>query len=440
MELTQSAAAIRQRRCREKLKSIPERLAEAKKKDAERKKMARLSRKYEVACNLEKYKEQIEYEKALNRERVRRCRSKKAGRVTPEEGVQSKLRMSVKHNSWRHAEKQLELSADAASKEMRRLQNRSRVRDFRLRVKLKTAQGERLSTCNQPNERDEELSSSPSSTGYQHTSSESRAYKRVHGTLPKTPAKKIRLVEKVYENSTPRTRSAFKNSRVLSKAFNKRLDMDSSIVDAVVDTKSDPKRNKLYKQVCKIVAGKMKDRNYRDVAQRLKIDKRTLKRHKVVNAYRKHGLALSDENEEKVRQFYLNNISRPMPNAKDVMYVKDADGKRQPVPKHLLVVTQQEGLKAFHEKHPEIKIGQRKFDYLRPNQCQRMKSTHRIVCCCTYCENVVFKSKCFNKFMADNDHKDIIMNSRELLEATMCAKGENQFHKMCQTSRTIQSL
>ncbi len=44
------------------------------------------------------------------------------------------------------------------------------------------------------------------------------------------------------------------------------------------------------------------------------------------------------------------------------MYVKDADGKRQPVPKHLLVVTQQEG--AFHEKHPEIKIGQRKFDYL----------------------------------------------------------------------------
>ncbi len=125
MELTQSAAAIRQRRCREKLKSIPERLAEAKKKDAERKKMARLSRKYEVACNLEKYKEQIEYEKALNRERVRRCRSKKAGRVTPEEGVQSKLRTSVKHNSRRHAEKQLELSADAASKEMRRLQNRS---------------------------------------------------------------------------------------------------------------------------------------------------------------------------------------------------------------------------------------------------------------------------------------------------------------------------
>ena len=90
----------------------------------------------------------------------------------------------------------------------------------------------------------------------------------------------------------------------------------------------------------KIVAGKMKDRNYKGVAQRLKIDQRTLKRHKVANA-------LSDEDGEKVRQFYLNDISRPMPNAKDVMYVKDVDGKRQPVPKHLLVVTQQGDLKLF---------------------------------------------------------------------------------------------
>ncbi len=51
-------------------------------------------------------------------------------------------------------------------------------------------------------------------------------------------------------------------------------------------------------------------------------------------------------------------MSRPLPsNTKNVMYVKDADGKHQPVPKHLLLVTQQEGLKAFHEKHPKVKIG-----------------------------------------------------------------------------------
>ena len=84
MEPSQSAAAIRQRLCREKLKSDPDRMAEAKKKDGERKKMARLSRLYEVACNPEKYREQIEHEKALNHERVRCCKAKKAERMTPQ--------------------------------------------------------------------------------------------------------------------------------------------------------------------------------------------------------------------------------------------------------------------------------------------------------------------------------------------------------------------
>ncbi len=37
--------------------------------------------------------------------------------------------------------------------------------------------------------------------------------------------------------------------------------MGSSILDAVLETKNGPKR-KLYKQVCKVIAGKMKERNY----------------------------------------------------------------------------------------------------------------------------------------------------------------------------------
>ncbi len=68
-----------------------------------------------------------------------------------------------------------------------------------------------------------------------------------------------------------------------------------------------------------------------------------------------------------------------MPNAKDVIYVKYSDGQRQPVPKHVLMVIQQEGLRAFKEKHPQVKIAQRKFDSLRPHQCVRMKPCHRIL-------------------------------------------------------------
>ncbi len=67
-------------------------------------------------------------------------------------------------------------------------------------------------------------------------------------------------------------------------------------IQVVLETKNDPKR-KLYKQVCKVIAGKMKERNYTQVAKRLKIDKRTLKHHKMQKTAR-HGLALSEEDEE----------------------------------------------------------------------------------------------------------------------------------------------
>ncbi len=84
------------------------------------------------------------------------------------------------------------------------------------------------------------------------------------------------------------------------------------------------------------------------MAKRLKIEKRTLKRHKMQKTAR-HGLAFSEEGEGKVQQFYLDSVSRRMPNAKDMKY---SDGKRQPVSKHVLMVTQQEGLRAFKGKHP----------------------------------------------------------------------------------------
>ncbi len=54
------------------------------------------------------------------------------------------------------------------------------------------------------------------------------------------------------------------------------------------------------------------------MAKRLKIEKRTLKRHKMQKTAR-HGLAFSEEGEGKVQQFYLDSVSRRMPNAKDII-------------------------------------------------------------------------------------------------------------------------
>ncbi len=59
----------------------------------------------------------------MNLERVRCCKSNKAGRMTPK-AVQSRRTASVKRNS-RYAEKQLALSAEAALKEVHCLQDRA---------------------------------------------------------------------------------------------------------------------------------------------------------------------------------------------------------------------------------------------------------------------------------------------------------------------------
>ena len=76
MEPSQSAAAIRQRLHREKIKADSSLKAEAKKKDAERKKFERRSRQYEIANNPEKYREQILNEKVSVKQKCRHYKHK----------------------------------------------------------------------------------------------------------------------------------------------------------------------------------------------------------------------------------------------------------------------------------------------------------------------------------------------------------------------------
>ncbi len=66
---------------------------------------------------------------------------------------------------------------------------------------------------------------------------------------------------------------------------------------------------------------------------------------------------MSAENKELVHQFYLNDISRLMPSARDTtINVTDTDGVHKSLQKHMLDLNQQDRLKAFKGKHPDVKI------------------------------------------------------------------------------------
>lgn len=52
--------------------------------------------------------------------------------------------------------------------------------------------------------------------GYKHQSSESRTDKGVLNTLPHTPAKQVKLTEKILTNSTPRPRHLSESTSMMS--------------------------------------------------------------------------------------------------------------------------------------------------------------------------------------------------------------------------------
>ncbi|KAL4231798.1 hypothetical protein ACF0H5_009374 [Mactra antiquata] len=68
--------------------------------------------------------------------------------------------------------------------------NRKRVKEFRLRLKI----WGKVFTCN---ESALPLSETLLEDPYKHRSSEARAYQRILKTMPVTPAKKVRIIEKL---------------------------------------------------------------------------------------------------------------------------------------------------------------------------------------------------------------------------------------------------
>ncbi len=152
--------------------------AEAKKKDAERKKYEQLSRQYDIGLQPEKYREQLFYEKKSTCQCVRKCRARKAENSSSQI-TQENEKKTAKHKTLVE-EKQLELKSQKRHQEARRIQNCTRVKNYRLRVKLMTPSGlsssKRLKTLT-VNESEENVETAVSDTstglgsGYQHTSS-----------------------------------------------------------------------------------------------------------------------------------------------------------------------------------------------------------------------------------------------------------------------------
>lgn len=80
-------------------------------------------------------------------------------------------------------------------------------------------------------------------------------------------------------------------------------------------------------------------------------------------------------------------------------------------------MTQEVAFKKFTETNPDVKINKRKFDSLRPVQVRRITMSSRIVCCCTYCENVQLQVQTLKSVTRQN-----LSTSRDVLDSILCPK------------------
>lgn len=176
-----------------------------------------------------------------------------------------------------------------------------------------------------------------------------------------------------------------------------------------------------------IVANNLKKKSYSvsvsSAAKLLNIPRQTLARNVELNDTRKTRTdKLKDEDAKLIQNFYLEEASREMPNKRDVLLLKSKEGEKEPVQKHIMEMTQNEAYCKFKEQNPNVKIGQRKFDLLKPAQVKQNKTSNRMVCCCTYCENVRLKTQALNQFTSKP-----YRSTTDILEATLCRK-DGQFH------------
>ena len=402
-----------------------EKYAEALKRDALRKKAEREAFKENVEKHPRKYKATVEKRKAQNEVRVQRFREKQRA-IKEAEREQSTPKPQHPQARRRIKEKKKQDIGEKRKKEHReRVANRNRVQAFRMRIKLQTP------TSAKQDIQSKHVTESPDN--YKHKSSETRAYKRVSDNLPQTPAKKVRIIEKIVQNTTPRSRKVLESSPSLQAVFVspttcRSLDEDYKVIESVKESVEELKTRKKSKQMADIIANKLlkKSRKVSAASRLFGVPRKALSKR--INSdgelkRKERSDKLSQDHSADIHNFYLEKASRAMPNKRDVLLLKDQNGTKVPVQKHIMEMSQEEAFKKFKEENPAVKVSKRKFDSLKPAHVRRISTANRIVCCCTYCENIRLKVQTLNK-LPNQNHR----STADILDETLCPKSDN-FHQ-----------
>ena len=140
---------------------------------------------------------------------------------------------------------------------------------------------------------------------------------------------------------------------------------------------------------------------------------------------------LSEKTQLLVKQHYLSvEMSREVPNKKEVIKVKKDDGKKEVLQKHLMTMTLEDAYKNFQSLYPDVKIGftmYKMYKKLKPKNVRKISETNRKSCLCQIFCNFALKVEALKKHVTTVETPDnkeqltkILLDKENISSATLC--------------------
>ena len=145
---------------------------------------------------------------------------------------------------------------------------------------------------------------------------------------------------------------------------------------------------------------------------------------------------------EEIRNFFwLPEVSRDVPNKKDVIRIKNAEGQKIAFQKKVMILSLSEAFQLYMTQHPDRKLSFSTFYKQKPKNVRRISETFRRSCLCTICCNMSLKCEALKKFVSQSDatYHTLPSEKKVLASISMCINDTDSDPKGPCLSRSCSS-
>ena len=270
-----------------------------------------------------------------------------------------------------------------------------------------------------------------------------RARKRIENVLPQTPEKRNVLLRSFLDTSTDTPLS------------DKVLENVNTFIKRTKKKRTDEARHAIAVVAASVSGENIAESNSKvNIARRLGITPRRLSggqriRHSVLRTEKAclecmkrktRTDALNSDDKKKIYDFWVSpGISRPTGNKSDIKRFRTGPKQYVSHQVQILEKTQSEAYEEFKKLNPDVKVGIRRFETLRPFFVQPVRQKDRETCCCRQHTEI---KMVFKKYM---EFRKQILNDTEsnenagvqvyekldgMINETLCETSDGEQHKL----------